>query len=235
MTELLPAPFAWCDIPEGYVTIEAQRVLVPAFKIAKYLITYAQFEVFINALDGYANAAWWQGFAQRDEAPGEQKWKIANHPRENVHWYDAMAYCRWLSHKTQTTITLPTESQWQRAAQGDDGRKYPWGNDFDEVRCNSGESDPDQTTPVDAYPAGASPYGALDMLGNVWEWCLSSRARPYRHPENTDPSAVAARCWRGGSWDVTQDFIYVEYRYFVHQLARFDNIGFRVVCIESPP
>lgn len=94
----------WCDIPEGYVTIEGQRILVPAFKMAKYPVTYAQFQAFIDAPDGYRNDDWWQGLAQRDKVAGDQKWKIDKHPRETVNWYESIAFSRWLGAKTGLSI-----------------------------------------------------------------------------------------------------------------------------------
>ena len=87
----------------------------------------------------------------------------------------------WLSSKAGLAISLPTEPQWQRAAQGGDGREYPWGNGFDSSRCNTSESGINHTTPVNQYPSGTSSYGVYDMAGNVWEWCLSEG----ENPENT--------------------------------------------------
>lgn len=120
--EILPPPFEWIDIPAGQVTLEHDRGTfdVFAFTIAKYPITYAQFQVFIDAPDGFYNSQWRKGLVAPRKFPKEQEWKIADHPRERVSWYDAIAFCRWLSHKTGLNITLPTEQQWQRAAQGDD-------------------------------------------------------------------------------------------------------------------
>ena len=95
-------------------------------------------------------------------------------PRENVNWYEAMAFANWLGAQLRMTITLPTVAQWQRAAKGDDDRYFPWGDDYDEDRCNTVETGLKQTTPVDRYRKGASPYGVYDMAGNVWEWTLNS-------------------------------------------------------------
>lgn len=103
----------------------------------------------------------------------DQRWNSANQPMVGVSWYEAYAYCQWLSDITGEQIMLPTEQQWQRAAQGDDGRVYPWGNDFDETRCNIAESQIDHTTPVTEYQNGASPFGVMGMCGNVEEWTCS--------------------------------------------------------------
>ncbi|MCC6975533.1 MAG: SUMF1/EgtB/PvdO family nonheme iron enzyme [Anaerolineae bacterium] len=219
----------WCDIPEGYVTIEGQRILVPAFRMAKYPITYAQFQPFLDAPDGYRNGEWWTGLAWRGETPKEQQWKINTHPRENVNWYEAMAYSRWLNTEIGWLITLPTESQWQRAAQGDDGRVFPWGNDFDPSRCNTGESRIGQTTPVDKYPLGASPFGVMDMAGNVWEWCLSRGAFPYQYPEDITPEGNSPRGLRGGSWDFDVYGARAAFRSSHGPSGRYHDLGFRVV------
>lgn len=203
---------------------------VEAFFISKYPVTYAQFQAFIDAPDGYRNDAWWQGLARREMKPGKQAWPIDNHPRETVSWYDAFAFCRWLSEKKGLRITLPTEQQWQRAAQGDDGREYPWGNEFGPSRCNTRENGINRTTPVNQYPSGISPYGVYDMGGNVWEWCLNE----WENPENTGLAGSDIRVLRGGSWSGHQ----LNARCVCRNLNLTDNratiIGFRVVAVRPP-
>jgi formylglycine-generating enzyme required for sulfatase activity len=178
---------------------------VPAFCIAKYPITNAQFAQFIEA-GGYAERQWWtdSGLRLRESKNWteprywqDDKWNGADQPVVGVSWYEAVAFCRWLSDATGEAITLPTEQQWQRAAQGDDGREYPWGNTWDKSRCNTDESGIGKTTPVTQYAGkGDSPFGVVDMAGNVWEWCLTDYA--------TGAVDVAAdaepRVLRGGAW-----------------------------------
>ena len=230
-TSALPM-LEWCDIPAGSVTIEDEKInyrkehTVDAFRISKYPVTYAQFQAFIDAPDGFRSEAWWQGLAAREAEPGVQKWPIDNHPRENVSWYDAVAFCRWLSAKTGLTITLPTEQQWQRAAQGDDGREFPWGSEPDPARCNTDGNGLKRTTPAGQYPDGASPYGVCDMAGNVWEWCLNE----YDNPENTDLAGTARRALHGSSWYSSLDRARCACRYSDEPDARFGDFGFRVVC-----
>jgi formylglycine-generating enzyme required for sulfatase activity len=227
MTSTFTLPLLeWCDIPAGWVMIEEKEHSIEAFRISKYPVTYAQFQAFIDAPDGFRNDECWQGLAERETEPGKQEWPVDNHPRENVSWYDAVAFCRWLSDKTGLAISLPTEQQWQRAAQGDDEREYPWGSGLDPRRCNTSENDLKRTTPVDQYPDGVSPYGAHDMAGNVWEWCLNESD----NPENTGLAGSAIRVLRGGSWYSAPERARCTARYRDQPDARFGDFGFRVVC-----
>ena len=124
---------------------------------------------------------------------------IDTHP-VNVSWNDAKAYAKWAG------VTLPTEAQWEKAARGTDGRVYPWGNDWDAAKCNNsvGANHPGKTSPVGSFPAGASPYGCLDMAGNVWQWCADwygadyYTTSPAKNP--TGPATGTVRVLRGGSW-----------------------------------
>ena len=180
----------WCDIPGGEVMLEYSRqrvtTYVEPFRISKYPITNAQYQVFVDASDGYSNAQWWdfspdaRQWFREHPMPLNPKFAWEDHPRANVCWYEAMAFCHWLSHQIGLHITLPTEERWQWAAQGGDGRVFPWGNRFDPTRCNTSMSKIRKTTPVNAYDgAGDSPFGPSDMAGNVWEWCLNTEPINY--------------------------------------------------------
>lgn len=138
------------------------RLFLPDYYIAKTPVTNTQYAAFVQAA-GHRLPEHWKD----KEAPQGKE----NHPVVYIHWRDAVAYCRWLAQATGKSYRLPTEAEWEKAARGTDGRIYPWGDEWDARRCNASEGGLGETTPVGAYPEGASPYGALDMVGNAWEWC----------------------------------------------------------------
>jgi formylglycine-generating enzyme required for sulfatase activity len=147
-----------------------------------------------------------------------------------------MAYCRWLSSVTGKAITLPSEAQWEKAARGDrDRREYPWGDRWDAAKCNTSELGLGGTTPVGIFPEGASPYGCLDMVGNVWEW-TQSLFKSYKYDSldgREDLKAEGTRVLRGGSFYLDLDGARCACRnrnfpYFFH-----DFFGFRVVSLSA--
>jgi len=152
-----------------------QRLTLPAYRISQYLITNAQYEAFVQ--DGGYTGRWrrcwtqagWQLKAKRT-APEKYGgvFDLPNHPVVNVTWYEAMAFCGWLSDKLGQPVTLPTEAQWEKAARGPDGRRYPWGQEITPEHANYDETGIGTTTAVGVFPLGASPCGALDMAGNAW-------------------------------------------------------------------
>jgi formylglycine-generating enzyme required for sulfatase activity len=220
-------------VPEGGVTFD-----VPAFTIAKYPVTNAQFAKFIEA-DGYKTEKWWTDVGWQTKE--ENKWteprywrddecNIADCPVVGVTWYEAIAFCRWLSEVSGEKIIIPTEQQWQRAAQGDDGRTYPWGNEFDDTRCNTDESGIWQTTPVTQYEGmGDSPFGVVDMIGNVWEWCLTRYGNG-----STSIDGTSVRVLRGGSFDDFQNHARAASRGWCDPEYRSLVIGFRIARNPNP-
>ncbi len=164
----------------------------------------------------------------------EKRFNGDDQPVVGVAWFAATAYCHWLtelhqnSHKSKNQnesyiFQLPIEEEWEWAASGGK-RKYPWGEkEPDETLSNYGEK-VGHTTPVGAYPAGATPEGLMDMAGNVWEW-MDNKYGLKEYPE--------ARALRGGSWDYTVGDLRCAARGDDHPVIRGDAFGWRVVCAAS--
>jgi serine/threonine-protein kinase len=165
-----------------------RRVYLDGYWIYKYPVTVAQYRKFCRVT------------GRQEPPPPYWGWED-DHPIVNVSWHDAVAYCEWAG------VRLPTEAEWEKAARGTDGRKYPWGNEWDGSKCaNSvGSNNLRSTAPVGSYPQGVSPYGVHDMAGNVWEWCADwydgnyYRSAPSKNPQG--PSSGERRVLRGGSWN----------------------------------
>ncbi len=160
---ILPKPFEWCEIPAGDVTVQYRegeaRYTLERYYMAKYPVTTEQYQAFCDDPEGYANPHWWDysshagQWRKKNTRPRPPAFAEPEAPREMVTWYEAMAFCRWLSARTGYTITLPTEQQWQRAAQGDDARVYPWDNHISS-RFNFADANPESAMElVMAYDA----------------------------------------------------------------------------------
>ncbi len=222
---------------------KARQIAIPySYRIAKYSVTYAQYAAFVDS-DGYSNDTYWTTDAglkwrgdkrQPEVSWDDPQWHIANHPVVGVTWYEAYAFCRWLSAKTGQEIRLPTEAEWEKAARGTDGRIYPYGNTFDPSKGNTSETNIGRTSAVGIFTDGASPYGVLDMSGNVWEWCQSKYASSYQFPEDNDGNGTDVRVLRGGSWRINLDLARAAYRRDGSPYFGGNNIGFRVVVGSVP-
>ncbi len=230
----------WCDVPAGEFWMGSEngpdrekpvhRVYLERYLISKTPVTNAQYRLFVEAAEYKAPRDW------EDGQPPKGK---ENHPVVNVGWDDALAYCRWLSRMTGKTIILPSEAEWEKAARGDrDQREYPWG-DLAEGWANTDELGLGDTTPVGIFPDGASPYGCLDMSGNVWEltrslWGKDTRKPDFKYPyqandgrEDVNANREVRHVVRGGAFDFNLSNARCTFRdRSYYDPGRFD--GFRV-------
>lgn len=241
----------WCNVPGGVVIGEVRsdpnnpysevtdRLVrtVGRFRIARYPVTAAQYRAFLEGPDGWANLAWWADDLCRDpHANRYDVGRFGNHPAVFVNWFDAMAFCRWLSRRRRGAVRLSDEWEWQQAATGGEaGNVFPWGAHWDSARephrANTFESRLGTATAVGLYPAGASPEGVVDMAGNIWEWCVNEYDRP--EATRSCQGHLDARVLRGGSWDNDQGSARSVIRFRCKPTSRSYDIGFRVVC-SSP-
>jgi formylglycine-generating enzyme required for sulfatase activity len=210
------------------------------YYIGKYPLTNAEYQIFLGETR-HPPPQNWKGAS----SPPEKK----DHPVVYVSLHDALAYCQWISEKSDKNYCLPTEAEWEKAARGVDGRIYPWGDDWDEKKVNSMEGGPGGTTPVGQYsPIGDSPYGLADMSGNVWEWTrnlwgkesekLDSKYRyPYdpndRRREDLKVGNGVMRVLRGGAFGDYRDGMRCAVRNWNLPVSRLNFIGFRVVLYPS--
>jgi len=212
----------------------ARSVYVSTFYMARHELDNARFELFDPD----------HASRRSRHSPGDA------FPAVNVRWTEAAAYCRWLSVRTGRAVRLPTEAEWEKAARGDDGRVFPWGDEPPAeggiFRANLGQGEDRSAwgsdgyrgcSPVTAFGEFASPSGCLNMAGNVWEWCADRySATSYMRAERRNPvgpSAGDERVLRGGSWSSDADVLRAANRSRGSELLRDVNIGFRCV-LETP-
>ncbi|MBL8216200.1 MAG: SUMF1/EgtB/PvdO family nonheme iron enzyme [Bryobacterales bacterium] len=220
----------WVEIPEGSFLYQGKRERMHGFQMARYAVTNAQFEAFVKAKDGYGQDCWWEGMTNPDrELNAAPSWSYANHPRVDVNWWEATAFCAWLSKRVGYEVRLPTEQEWERAASYTDGREYPWGNGYKSGYANISETHYlRKTSAVGMYPDAKSRdgEGVMDLAGNVWEWCLNE----FHKPERTQKEGTEPRVLRGGSWINNRSDARAGYRFGDHPSLRLVSVGFRVVC-----
>jgi len=191
-------------------------VSVGAFEIDKLEATNQEFERFVQET-GYVTDA---------EKASDTSWRYyakdkPQHPVVKVTWNDAIAFCEWAGKR------LPTEAEWEKAARGADARSYPWGNQWDAARANAKEAGNRGTTAVGSFPAGASPYGVLDMAGNVAEW-TSDWFNAYPGGDFYSPYfGEKYRVIRGGGWFSDQNLVRTTERSASSMILANDDVGFR--------
>ncbi len=201
---------------------KAKPLEIADFELAVYPVTVAQFRPFVEQR-GYREDRYWSetGCEWRNgssqEAPSywdDPTWTLANHPVIGVTWYEAEAYCNWLNeqlHLPPGTIRLPTEAEWEWAARGPEGRRYPWGDEWESWRCNSNESGINRTSAVGSFPGGAADWWRViqsdggvihDLAGNVWEWTASEYTEDYSGANQSvlNTNSGGPCVLRGGSW-----------------------------------
>ncbi len=209
---------------EEFAPEAPQRTLyLPTFYIDKYPVTNADYKGYMLATRASAPRHW-GGF----EIPAG----LENHPVHRISWYEAMDYARWAGKR------LPKEVEWEKAARGTDGRRWPWGNTFDEANAlvwDRGEFL--LTVPVDSHPGGASPYGVCEMAGHVEEWCDDWYEAYPGSDYKGGAFGGAFKVLRGGSSFFTQNHARCAYRCFTRpEDTGIDGLvgcGFR--CVRDEP
>jgi formylglycine-generating enzyme required for sulfatase activity len=222
------------DYLAGKRSMEETAVVLPIGKFGQSLLERAQnIKGFVTFLGSHEPIQWANTLRSRYD--DDKRFNGDDQPVVGVTWFAAQAYCLWLSNLQMASgkgleddkmiYRLPVEEEWEWAASGGK-REYPWGKDApDETRANY-ERKVGQTTPVGAYPAGATPEGLMDMAGNVWEW-MENLYGSKDYPE--------ARALRGGSWYNAAVGLRCAARYLLHPVDPWYSSGFRVVCRQSCP
>jgi formylglycine-generating enzyme required for sulfatase activity len=203
----------------------AHKIYLPLFYIDRYEVTHAKYAEFVRAKKRNPPSYWENGVY----ATGSDAFPVVM-----VRWEDGQDYCKWKGGR------LPTEAEWEKAARGTDGRRYPWGMEFDLRKANVGGSKND-LTPVGSYVFGQSPYGVFDMIGNTWEW-TADWYQPY--PGSSYQSkeyGKQVKVIRGNSWssighfppeiqaELVKQHSTTTFRLFAPPDAAVNDVGFRCV------
>jgi formylglycine-generating enzyme required for sulfatase activity len=194
-----------------------RQVHISEFLIDKTEVTWRQFRKYAEATGA--------------SLPAPPLWGSPDdYPASAIIWEEAKGYCEWVGGR------LPTEAEWEKAARGTDGRKYPWGDQWDHERCNSRDGGPHRLLSAGSYPNCLSPYGVLDMAGSVWEWCSDWYGETYYAEgpieDPKGPTQGRTRVLRGGAWVSPDLWLRPGFRYTVSPTFRNVNYGFR--CVQEP-
>jgi formylglycine-generating enzyme required for sulfatase activity len=204
------------------------EVNLRTFQITRYPVTVTEYRRFVEA-EGYLDPSWWTAGGPGDKVVPDLWQDQLSHPNRpvtGVNWYEATAYCAWAG------LRLPSEAEWERAARGLDGRKYPWGHEApDAARANFREGGPGHATPVGLYSAGATPDGIHDLAGNVWEWVADCYG-PYDEDLGGPKEASSLGILRGGAWIGNAWNLRAANRFRFIKDFRYDFTGFR--CVRNP-
>jgi formylglycine-generating enzyme required for sulfatase activity len=195
----------WITVSEGEFLFgeDRKKIFLPTYQIARFPVTNQQYELFLEANPHQSTPRYWKG---RSFSVGKYL-----HPVVGISLYDALAFCEWLG------CRLPAEEEWEKAARGKDGRSFPWGEDWQDGKyCNNYDAKLGGTSSVEKYRLGASPFGVLDMAGNIWEWTTSQYQGPHMH------------VLKGGSWKVFGGFnMRIPQRDWLTLGDTRDDVGFR--------
>jgi formylglycine-generating enzyme required for sulfatase activity len=250
---------------EAINPLPRQEVFVEDFAMAVFPVTYAEYLEYLNDLERcdpdeaarrapspnmfvetcvrkLADGRWVPAWDEIVEGPGRAycpEEQVGELPVDSVSWFDAVAYCRWRGARDGYTYRLPTESEWEKAARGADGRHHPWGNEFDPSFCKMSQSRPvaTQPEPVGAFPTDTSPYGVRDMAGGMRCWAgdifgrltaAEALAEP-EPPPGTPPALTSPRAIRGASWFTAMFSHFSASRIVSFGLWRDVSIGIRLV------
>jgi formylglycine-generating enzyme required for sulfatase activity len=254
----------WCEVPAGPFMMESidedeiahsnekpqhEYEIEQPYAISRYPVTNAQYAAFVQ-VGGYTERRYWTeaGWAWREDQDISDPedygapFNLPNHPVVGVSWLESLAFCCWLTERLRERgqidrdqeIGLPTEPQWEKAAHGEDRRSYPWGDDPSPDRANYADTGIGTTSAAGCFPGGASPYGVLDLSGNVWEWCSPYHSYPHdssdarRDMEDNIECAV-----RGGSYQESFEIIRCSSRQQLTAGYRAPDVGFRIVVLTK--
>ncbi len=199
-----------------------RKVKLPLFYIDRYEVTNTDYKAFID----FTRARPPVYFLGRSIPPGRERYPVTD-----INWHAAERFCRWKGKR------LPTEAEWEKAARGADGLEFPWGNTYDKLMLNAGDSGIGDIAPVGSFKEGASPYGALDMAGNVWEWTADWYQAYPKSTYESDLFGEKQKVFRGGGWGgighyALPLFYRGAYRSSIPPEEAYADLGFR--CAKSP-